>query len=568
MSPPRIDARFAIGDDVAVQRRRLLPVLAVVLLASSSVVLSGCSNFFTGTTQLTASYDATASTSSAYSVNVTASSGKGLGFCISSINYQWSDEATEHQGWASAGLPQCLMSVQRVLKVPTRAGGGTLRVHVVALDSVPLWPDRDDTWSAPIVIPAAASATPGSTTTTPLAAVLFARQSPTYSGGTIIDARQSTGTAPLSYSWSAGCNDTTGLNVGTARVISGFPRTCTVQVTDGTGATASASVALTVDADITRNGGISFPSGTQAEIASATKFGVPFSLESELACVALDGGTAFRTFVAIGTGAAGSLTGRVSLTALTPGIHRISAALFTDPLNANGPWNDAKCASITSPATTAGYIQTVSALYSVAADGSVSARRGGRATTAFIAPSSLRFVSTKTITEGTVDKLGAIGGATASGTFSWATPKASKGIKRPAGAGDLAKGTYVMRSISMSPGTKTGASTLLLGTGKVLLRGVSGTLACGTISGTFGSSTLMLAGGTGTARTLAGVVTGKPMGYVFPKPPKKPTKKPSNKSKPVKVKPVKAAGTATLQTSAKATALPSACQALVQYLPQ
>ena len=551
------------------QRRRLLLVLAVVLLASSSVVLSGCSNFFTGTTQLTASYDATASTSSAYSVNVTASSGKGMGFCISSINYQWSDEATERQGWASAGLPQCLTSVQRVLKIPTRAGGGTLRVHVVAFDSVPLWPDRDDTWSAPIVIPAAL-ATPGSTTTTTLAAVLFARQSPTYSGGTIIDARQSTGTAPLSYSWSTGCNDTVGLDVGTARVISGFPRTCTVQVTDGTGATASASVALTMDPDIVRNGSISFPSGTQAEIASVTKIGVPFNLESELACVALDGGTAFRTFVSIGTGAAGSLTGRVPLTALTPGVHRISAALFTDPLNANGPWNDAKCATITSPATTAGYMQTVSALYNVAADGSVSAaRRGGRTTTGFVAPSSLRFVSKKTITEGTFDKLGAIVGATASGTFSWGTPKASKGVKRPAGAANLAKGTYAMRSISMSPGPKTGASTLLLGTGTVLLRGASGTLACGTISGTFGSSTLTLAGGSGAAGTLAGVVTGKPIGYVFPKPPKKPTKKPSNKPKPkpAKLKPVKAAGTATLQTAAKATALPSACQALVQYLP-
>ena len=64
-------------------------------------------------------------------------------------------------------------------------------------------------------------------------------------------------------------------------------------------------------------------------------------------------------------------------------------------------------------------------------------------------------------------------------------------------------------------------------------------------------------------------MTGKPIGYVFPKPPKKPTKKPSNKPKPklAKLKPVKAAGTATLQTAAKATALPSACQALVQYLP-
>jgi len=559
-----------MGDDVAVQRRRLLPVLAVVLLASASIVLSGCSNFFTGTTQLTASYDATASTSSAYSVNVTASSGKGMGmgFCISSINYQWSDEATEHQGWASAGLPQCLMSVQRVLKIPTRAGGGTLRVHAVAFDSVPLWPDRDDTWSAPIVIPAAAAAASGSTTTTPLAAVLFARQSPAgtdaahVAAGTVLDARQSTGTGTLAYAWSTGCNDTSGLTTGLARVPSGFSGTCTVTVTDSTGASTSAS--STIASASLQNGYISFPSGTSAAIYAPVRTG----WWVDHACIDFSGGSRYSKYADVstpdnGAGGTGGPYGTVQLTALTPGLHRISVVLFTGSV-----YTDQDCAALTNPTADPEYRQTLTALYSVATDGSVSARRGGRATTAFIAPSSLRFVSTKTITEGTVDKLGAIGGATASGTFSWATPKASKGIKRPAGAGDLAKGTYVMRSISMSPGTKTGASTLLLGTGTVLLRGVSGTLACGTISGTFGSSTLTLAGGTGTARTLAGVVTGKPMGYVFPKSPKKPTKKPSNKSKPVKVKPVKAAGTATLQTSAKATALPSACQALVQYLPQ
>ena len=122
----------------------------------------------------------------------------------------------------------------------------------------------------------------------------------------------------------------------------------------------------------------------------------------------------------------------------------------------------------------------------------------------------------------------------------------------------------------MTLGPKTGASSLLLGTGTVLLRGASGTLACGTIAGTFDSSTLTLTGGTGRARSLAGVVIGKPIGYVLPKLTKQPTKKPTKKpvkTKPAKVKPVKARGTATLQTAAKATALPAACKALVQYLP-
>ena len=128
-----------------------------------------------------------------------------------------------------------------------------------------------------------------------------------------------------------------------------------------------------------------------------------------------------------------------------------------------------------------------------------------------------------------------------------------------------------MRSTSMSPGPKSRASTLLLGTGTVLLRGASGTLACGTISGTFGGSTLTLTGGTGAARTLAGTVTGKPIGYVFPTSTKKPHRKPSKrpgKRKPAKAKPVRAGGKARLQTAAKANGLPASCQALVRYLPQ
>jgi hypothetical protein len=103
----------------------------------------------------------------------------------------------------------------------------------------------------------------------------------------------------------------------------------------------------------------------------------------------------------------------------------------------------------------------------------------------------------------------------------------------------------------------------------------------------------MLSGGTRSARTLAGNVTGKQVTYVFPTVPAaaarsggasgmlaaaldwltgdQPTeraKKPAKKPKPIKVRPVKASGTASLQTAAKPAGLPATCQALVQYLPQ
>ena len=555
-------------------RRRLLPLIAGALILVAGALLSGCGSTTYNQSSVTASYDAAASTSSTYAINLQATLPSG--HCLDWISYTWSKPVRENTVWSRPAAVACVPGpVQQVVRVPTRAGGGTLHLRVHTREHLPFGSggDQDHSWSQAIVIPGSAPAVSGGSST-PLAAVVFAQHSPAKDATTLLDARQSTGTAPLTYNWSAGCSDTSGLAAGLARIAiiaNVFPSSCTVRVTDATGAIASATATLTENSDITRNGAITFPSGTQAQLTSAMETGFAVPLESDLACVDLDGGTSFRTFVTIGTGVAGSLTGRVTLTALTPGVHRISAALFTDPFNTHGPWNDAKCASITNPTTNSDFIQTVSALYNVAADGSVAAaRRGGRATPAFVAPSSLRFVSNKTITEGTADKFGALTGATASGTFSWATPKTSKGIKRPAGAGDVAKGTYVMRSISMSPGPKTGASSLLLGTGTVLLRGVSGTLACGTIAGTFDSSTLTLTGGTGTARTLAGVVTGKPIGYVFPKPAKRPTKQPTKKpakTKPARVKPVKAVGTATLQTAAKATALPAACKALVQYLP-
>jgi hypothetical protein len=118
-------------------------------------------------------------------------------------------------------------------------------------------------------------------------------------------------------------------------------------------------------------------------------------------------------------------------------------------------------------------------------------------------------------------------------------------------------------------------------------------MACGTLAGGFDSSTITLAGGTRSARTLAGVLTGERVTYVWPTPasvaarsggalgmlatalgwvagdqPADRAKKPAKKPKLPKVRPVKGSGTASLQTAARPTGLPASCKALVKYLPQ
>jgi hypothetical protein len=324
-----------------------------------------------------------------------------------------------------------------------------------------------------------------------------------------------------------------------------------------------------------RNGFFTFNNSTSATI-SGSYYGLPG--EARTACVDLTGAGSYSTPVAL-TGANPS-TGTVVLTRLSPGLHKIAATLWSGDDNAT-------CA-ITS---TTGAVLTISDLYTVDSAGAV--RRGLRSSS-FVAPSSLRFVPTKTLTAGTFDpRSGVISGATMVGSFSWATPTSSKGVKRPVGAAKLAKGAYVMRSVDMLQGPLVGKATTMLGTGTMLLRGVDGTMACGTLAGGFDSSTITLAGGTRSARTLAGVLTGERVTYVWPTPasvaarsggvlgmlatalgwvtgeqPTDRAKKPAKKPKLPKVRPVKGSGTASLQTAAKATGLPASCQALVKYLPQ
>ena len=573
---------------------RLRPLLVSACLLAFVGVLAGC-DFATTTTveaygQIT--FGAYIEGGEKFTVQLVDAHPKGK--CVDDVRYMWSDPPGESlsqtpgeslsQNQISSLLTneKCASaeSTRRAtgtLRIPTRSVGGELKVRLAYnYDGY-----STHAWMS-VEIPAYTAPAPA-----PPTVVVFPHASPAGDAGPrLLDARLSTGTGALSYAWSptecAGTSYESGSGsvaapTGTAGVAPNHSGECTVTVTQANGASASASVSVGSTRGL-RNGIFTFNNSTSATI-SGSYYGLPG--EATTACVDLAGTGSFSTPVAL-TGANPS-TGTVALTRLSPGLHKIAATLWSGGDNAT--------CSITS---TTGAVQTISDLYTVDSAGAASAARRGVRSSSFVAPSTLRFVPTKNISEGTYDrKSGVISGATMVGSFSWATPKSSRGVQRPVGAAKLAKGAYVMRSVDMLQGPLVGKASTLLGTGTVLLRGTDGTLACGTLAGGFDSSTLTLAGGTRSARTLTGNVTGKQVTYVFPKVPAaasrsggvtgmlatalgwitgdQPTdraKKPSKKPKWPKVRPVKGSGTANLQTAAKATALPAACKALVQYLPQ
>ena len=423
----------------------------------------------------------------------------------------------------------------------------------------------------------------------PVASV-FAHALPPDERGTLLDARQSSGDGPFTYAWSpAACSGTTyaygfghdgeTVPAGTSWYAGTVATTCTVVVTNANGSTsASISMPAIQGPGGLKSGLLSFSAGTVV-VSASYQFPQP-----EVACLDLDNSGTYSSLVSLNQdGRIAAYAGSKPLTQTAAGTHRVSATLWTAGANDT-------CANTTAT----GAAQVISNLYTVDAAGTASEARRGLRSSSFVAPSSLRFVSTKTINEGTYDtKSTSTRGATMSGSFTWSTPATAGGVKRPAGAAKLAKGAYVMRSIAMIQGPSVAKASTLLGTGTVLLRGTDGTMACGTLAGDFDSSTLTLAGGTRSARTLAGTVTGKQVTYVFPTPaaaaasrsggesgmlaralgwitgnqPAERAKKPTKKPKPIKVKPVTASGTASLQTAAKSTGLPASCKALVQYLP-
>ena len=421
---------------------------------------------------------------------------------------------------------------------------------------------------------------------------VFAHASPAGEGGTVVDARLSTGVGTLSYTWSPGCAGTTyheyTLPAGTAAVANGYTGKCgvTVQAAQSAAATAAQSAAETASRsiDVTSQAGlvngVFLLDGSKAVTINGASDVT--SGWAGLACVDVGGTGVYATPVPLGGTNPSTATFSLSDAQVSAGLHQIGATLWAAGANAG-------CA-VTS---TVGALQTIMDLYEGSGTGASALRRLARPS-AFVAASALRLVPSKTVSAGSIDaKSGLLRRATLSGTFSWSTPKLANGVRRPAGVANLAKGTYVMRSIGMQFGPRAGTATTLLGTGTLLLRGVDGTLACGALTGGFDSSTLRLQGGTLSARRLVGTVAGAPVTYVFPpvpglgakrsdgvlglvesvlallpgdQPADRAATKPT-KPKPTKPKPVKAAGTATLRTAAKATALTAACKALVRYLP-
>ena len=597
-----------------IQKRRVSMLIALLALGAVALMATGCTRQDSGqaaTLEVTPNADGTIHV-------VIANAHTTIG--VSRMSLYWTDKSNTpvyEKEYKNEATYECRKdkvpgigptSGPLTMNIPARSAGGSLVLHVWGSQyqnnvttSYPCASLYDyEGWSNEVVVPAAQAAAVGvvaaGATNLPIpakpTAVLFAHALPAdMEGGTLVDARESTGSGQLTYEWSQGCgsaqygpmsghDEGSAVPTGTRWANSaGIPASCTVTVKDLNGSTASEALSLTKAA--VKNSNFDFDI-TQV-VGAPKKVGIVTSdYTAATACVDPTGGSNFTVKVLLDQ-QAGSF--EQSLLSQGAGLHRVTAAIW----GMSNPDCDDHTAT--------GALQVITDLYTVDSAGAIAARRGMRSSL-FIAPSSLRFVSSKTISEGTSEaNSSTIKGAMTSGSFTWSMPKSAKGVKRPAGATKLARGAYVMRSIDMMAGPMVGTASTLLGTGTVLLRGTDGTLACGTLAGGFDSSTLTLTGGTRSARTLAGNVTGKRVTYVFPTSSaaaakrsggvsgvletalgwltgdqpsdraKKPSKKPT-KPKPVKVKPVRASGTASLQTAAKPTALPAACKALVRYLPQ
>ena len=575
-------------------RRRFCLLLLAVSLLGTSCLLVACKKQDTQnnvSTVGTVAFGSYSSDGSSFTVVLTGVHPAGA--CITSVAYQWEVPATSWEEGKekfveidTTANPPCpnptviAASATMTVTVPTRSGGGTLhfrfKKYYEKETSYVAWTD--------VAIPAySGPAAP--------AVRMFALASPAGDEGTLLDARLSTGSGALTYAWSPSeCAGTSYLGggavpAGTSLVAYGYSGECTVTVTNANGGpSASATVSVSSGRGL-HNGSFTFDGTSTATIHGV--YGT--SGDATRACVDLTGSGVYSHEVVL-SGYSASITGTVSLTALTAGTHVIGATLWTTGIPTGTTSDNAGC---TNTGTT-GAAQVIKDLYTVDGAGAASAARRGVRSSSFVAPSSMRFVPTTTLTEGTFNpETGVISGATMVGSFSWTTPTSSKGVKRPAGAAKLAKGTFVMRAINEMQGPSVGKASIMLGTGTMLLRGTDGTLACGTLAGGFDSSAITMAGGTRSARTLAGVLTGERVTYVWPTPasvaarsgavagvlatalgwitgdqPAERASKPAKKPKWPKVRPVKGSGTASLQTAAKPAGLPASCKALVQYLPQ
>ena len=433
----------------------------------------------------------------------------------------------------------------------TAAAGGDLHIliHSYDRDFGYCQGDSLDQWSEIIAIPPYSGQ---------VYANLFTHASPAGEAGTIIDARLSSGGAnPYTYAFTpsncAGTNAPSSgppLPNGEASVAPGFSGTCTVTVTDAKGTTSTASVPVT--AGFSGNtGSFSFSNG------SAT-ISVTNLVSGGTACVDLSGGANYQTQVPLVWNAYPlAAEGSVGLLATTPGIHEITAQIYSN--------SNENCANPNSQ----DLLQTIADLYQGNGAALLSARRAATAhgiqllaahPKRYTARSSLRFAPKKTVKVGTENlALGQFKGGIVNGAFTWTSPRRAKGITRPAGLSALVHGTYVMQSNAMYFGPPRGDATALIGTGTVLFRGIGNSYECAQITSTLDGSVLTLLGGQGASAKLNGSVTTATVTYKLPfftKKAKPPLPKASGKT-----------GTVIASTGRKGLALPTICRNLKKYLP-
>jgi len=438
----------------------------------------------------------------------------------------------------------------------TAAAGGDLHIliHSYDQDFGPCQGDSLDQWSQTITIPPYPHPR--------LQANLFTHASPAGEVGTIIDARLSSGgAAPYTYAFTpsncAGTNLPTIPNApssgsslpnGEAWVTPVPDGTCTVTVTDANGTTSSASVPVTTGI----SGNFEFFTFSNG---SAT-ISVTNLASGGTACVDLSGGANYQTPVPLLWNGFALAEGSVGLLATTPGIHEITAHVYSNP-NEN-------CAN----PTQLDFLQTIADLYQ--GNGVlVSARRAATAhgiqllaahPKRYTATSSLRFAPKKTVKVGTENlALGKLKGGIVNGAFTWTSRRRANGITRPAGLSALVHGTYVMQSNAMYFGPPRGDATALIGTGTVLFRGIGNSYECAQITSTLDGSVLTLLGGQGASAKLNGSVTTATVTYKLPfftKKAKPPLPKASGKT-----------GTVIASTGRKGLALPTICRNLKKYLP-
>lgn len=239
------------------------------------------------------------------------------------------------------------------------------------------------------------------------------------------------------------------------------------------------------------------------------------------------------------------------------GFHRVGAVIWWPSTNEDCANRDGESLV---DRYAGGFIQLISNAYQTTGAAS---RQG--AAKQYTAASRLRLNPIANPVPGTVAGDGTVRGIVTRGTFTFATPAASRKVRRPDGLADLARGTYVARAATSAiSGTGQSGKAVYTGASTVLLRGRNGTLACLTVNASIANSVLTMRGGTGSASRL--VFTANQIQTPFTLPTLAEFARQNRAKTPPKARPVIGRGPITASTGAKPRPLNAACRGLQRHL--